>query len=117
MLNNGDGKIDRFKGDEEMAVLHKTVNNIQQICSIKQHITDIRVRLFEAINKLTIKERELEYITFNLEELSDEEIILLNMFHMMEDEQNSFAEGVAHISYEGLIVDEYKDGCDKKEEI
>lgn len=113
MLNSDNNKKDRFEGDEEMAVLYETVNNVQQICRIKQHITDIRVRLLETINRLTMKESELEYITFNLDELSEDEIMLLNMFHMMEDDQNSFAEGVSHINYEGLMVDEYKDSSSK----
>lgn len=115
MLNNDNNKKDRFEGDEDMAVLYETVNNVQQICTIKQHITDIRVRLLETISKLTMKEKEneLEYITFNLDELSEDEIMLLNMFHMMENDQNNFAERVSHINYEGLMVDEYKDSSSK----
>lgn len=106
MLNNDKKRKDLLKGEEEMAVLHNTVNEVQRLCEIKGFITDFRVKLFEAINKLTEEEKKIEYITFNLEELSDEEIMVLNMFHMMEDEQNNFAEEIIHINYEGLGLDD-----------
>lgn len=98
MVNNKD--FGKHEEEEKMAVMEKTVNQMYDIVNLKEIITSVRLDLLKAIN--IIRKNDVETITFDMDNLSDEEKLFLNTYHMMIEDQNRFVKETAHISYECL---------------
>lgn len=98
MVNNNG--FFNYGEENKMAVRTETVNQMHNIFSLKKYITNIQLKVIEAMNTIE------KTTSFDKNDLSDEEKLFLNTYKFMIDEQEDFAKNEAPISYKCILDDD-----------